>query len=289
MPQNPGVLPPPHKDMPMKKVENILAIKSEVDQIPEEFRPYVHACVALLGDGQPPLTDVCDLMPGHPLGHPLQGPQVQCRFTHIPGTSWYRVEPLLFLSYDSPWHLIVESPTTAMEIIRRGWGPTKADIARELVRRGIAFRTVLESRLTSPQPETPGVALGVFPFGYKPTVRDYLHYEQRRDHLFQQPYGRAALMMGGIVWRLAIESLGMEEVLLGPSFTSGHHFQILLEDQSAVDDCLSSDDLDVICGVYKTLTSTLFSLCCMISFNTAPGDYTDSDTSNSSWWPRHEL
>ena len=53
--------------------------------------------------------------------------------------------------------------------------------------------------------------------GYKPTPQDYALYEDTRKRLLAEARGRAALMAGGIVWRLAYEDLAPGTVLLGPS------------------------------------------------------------------------
>jgi hypothetical protein len=94
--------------------------------------------------------------------------------------------------------------------------------------------------------------LGWRPSNYKPDVADYYGYEQFRRRLLERPeILRAALMKGGIVWRLATldvdEDLAMKVILDGPTATAssiGHKFG----EQS--DDRLTDLMENIICGVY---------------------------------------
>ncbi|TDL14815.1 hypothetical protein BD410DRAFT_693857, partial [Rickenella mellea] len=107
--------------------------------------------------------------------------------------------------------------------------------------------------------------------GWKAQQEDYKSYAVLRDEFLRKPRGRAALLKGGIVWRLAIETLGSTAALSGPSqevFTCGH--QIILANGDAWwDDDLTSEELDLICGKYRISTGIT------------------SQTSDSSWWPKH--
>jgi hypothetical protein len=89
-----------------------------------------------------------------------------------------------------------------------------------------------------------------------PTVQeDYTYYEDTRANFLFLPRGRAALLQGGIVWRLAIEVLGdrAEDVVInGPSddvlkFGS----QMCYGENEYWDDGLDDAEMDLICGVYK--------------------------------------
>ncbi|KJA15386.1 hypothetical protein HYPSUDRAFT_103586, partial [Hypholoma sublateritium FD-334 SS-4] len=90
--------------------------------------------------------------------------------------------------------------------------------------------------------------LGTRPASFQPTVADYNEYLRRREDLLRGPRGRAALMHGGLVSRIAREVLDVDTVLDGPSLNSitvGQHGRFLL-----FDDRLTLNDLDIICGVY---------------------------------------
>lgn len=102
----------------------------------------------------------------------------------------------------------------------------------------------------------PQIRLITRPVNYNFTVQDYQAYEDSRDYLLRcNPHvGRAALMAGGITWRLAIESLMPGIVLDGPddiALVRGVGFR--LQDRTNnvyVDDNLSHDEVRIIVGMY---------------------------------------
>jgi len=83
-----------------------------------------------------------------------------------------------------------------------------------------------------------------------------------RDIYLKQPHCRAALLAGGIVWCLALESLGISPVLHGPSdlaLNYGMRTSALDDSGQAYtlyDDTLTEAETDLICGVYKIYTGT---------------------------------
>ena len=86
---------------------------------------------------------------------------------------------------------------------------------------------------------------------YLPNCLDYRAYQERRKALLLEPRGRVALLTGGIVWRLALEVLRPETVLVGPlleeygGYVSPENSQTVLWDE-----VLTPSELDLICGVY---------------------------------------
>ncbi|KAJ6559425.1 hypothetical protein DFH09DRAFT_921720 [Mycena vulgaris] len=113
--------------------------------------------------------------------------------------------------------------------------------------------------------------LGFRPVGYKHDLADYHAYVSRRSDFLLGPRGRAALLYGGIVGRLARSEVSVDEACRGPSdeaFTEG----VCLWDGHSTygywDDCLTEQEIDLICGVYHVATGF--------------GD----QTSTVSWWPR---
>ena len=76
-----------------------------------------------------------------------------------------------------------------------------------------------------------------------------------------RPYHRAALLQGGIIWRLALDTLEFPtdaeiNVTQGPSedaLTRGT--TIVLDDGLELsDDTLTEEEIELICGVYKWST-----------------------------------
>ncbi|KAI0730680.1 hypothetical protein C8Q76DRAFT_596714, partial [Earliella scabrosa] len=117
---------------------------------------------------------------------------------------------------------------------------------------------------------------------HRHTVIDYRQYERRViDMLSSGPHLRAALLRGGIIWRLVTEFAkhhpGTLELLrsyvdLGPSEESTHHLEILKDDEGRmfVDDALADWEMDVICGVNKVYTQA-------------------NQSEDRSWWPKQNI
>jgi hypothetical protein len=170
-----------------------------------------------------------------------------------------------------PWMIGMTSAAVALYIVRLDPRYNDYEIARCLLHRGVAFHTVrpLRSILKSPIPHT--VPSSTRSPGYVFTIEDFNAYVYRRDSLLRTPRGRAALLKGGIVWRLAVEVIGVDECLEGPSVETlvhrrGHVFPT---DNPAIDLCdddLSASELDIICGIYIYSLRKLASLCFLLYF-----------------------
>jgi hypothetical protein len=178
----------------------------------------------------------------------------------VEGNTLYFVEPVEPRPpIDVPWKLVVTNAASACQCIRQVYGPSRKDIAQHLVQSGIPFLTL--QQLQQPQPLHPSrhltVCLGHRPENYVPDLADYAAYVEARQAFLRLPRGRAALTKGGIVWRLAIEILGDNNAVLeGPSadvLTHGHCVKLSNGDE-LWDDDLSTEELDLICGVYHVAT-----------------------------------
>lgn len=93
-------------------------------------------------------------------------------------------------------------------------------------------------------------------------------------------------MKGGIVWRIAIESLNLLNAVDGPSeivFELGRCFAGN-DGENYWDDWLTDDEIDLICGVYQVKTGAYFIAFYCYNFN-HPIE-TRNQTSAKSWWPR---
>ena len=93
---------------------------------------------------------------------------------------------------------------------------------------------------------------------YTPDKLDFQAYVHQRNELLGGPKGRAAIMAGGILARLARDVVAVNDVVYGAGrdvLTNGHCY---LENDSlmtpAWDHSLTEDDIDVICGVYYVET-----------------------------------
>jgi hypothetical protein len=158
-----------------------------------------------------------------------------------------------------PWKIAVRHVNNALFVCRldRPGGIPLLDfeVARELLYRGIQFSTLLPLK-SLPPTIAPSVTVPVRLFGYEFTVEDYHAYEQERAALLKDPrIARAALLRGGIVWRLAVATMSFDDVLQGPStaatvFRRGNIFRTDDESKDLCDDGLSQAELDVICGLH---------------------------------------
>jgi hypothetical protein len=95
--------------------------------------------------------------------------------------------------YDSDLYIVLSSAVTTLEIVRMGWGLSSIqEIVFHLFQRGIEFRLCRRGPLR-PQPRPPlfQTGLGWRPAGYRPTLTDYLAYEERRDEFLHSPRGCA--------------------------------------------------------------------------------------------------
>lgn len=155
------------------------------------------------------------------------------------------------------WFLILEDPAVVVECMRRRLGPSLVDIAKNLSERGVAFKTLRSCLLATLEEKIPqAVTHGWRPENYRPTgMEEYMAYQSIRIDFLKQRRMRAALMCGGIVWRLAIETLTADAVIAGPSHDSYHEVvQEHSTHENYYDDHLSVIEQDFICGVYKVAT-----------------------------------
>jgi hypothetical protein len=178
-----------------------------------------------------------------------------------------------FLGHSSvPWKLGVLRATDALFICRLDASFDEYDIARNLVNEGIRFYTFFYLR-EIPRPPSFNSKSRVLPIrlpGYQFTKEDYERYIQQRAVIFTQPRARSVLLRGGLIWRLGIETLSINDALRGPSVavTVARHGFSTRHPTLGVqmwDDDLTPDELDLICGAYICYTgmniSVTYCLC----------------------------
>jgi hypothetical protein len=141
----------------------------------------------------------------------------------------------------------------------------------------------------SPLSELRRFSLGYFRPPFKAVYADYIAYEQYHHEFMNEDHARAALLRGGILWWLALLSLGFDSlpsVLIGLSRDAVPFGQMLtINDVTHFDDDLSEEEVDFICGTYYVYTSKfpIFTLtyCLLISKLLDNGCI-----EKLSWWPR---
>lgn len=164
-----------------------------------------------------------------------------------------------------PFVIFLEDPVAVLYALRVQTSPELPALILELTRRGIPISTrVLIDAVPRPV-NTSACGLGFLPVGHRPHSSDYVMYLERRDALLRRNYGRAAILKGGIIGRLARESLGDRADLVsgrGPS-DDVVRFGSCIEigGRRYWDDDLDCEDEEIICGVYKISTGKHCSPC----------------------------
>ncbi|KAG6807224.1 hypothetical protein H0H92_008358 [Tricholoma furcatifolium] len=208
--------------------------------------------------------------------------QFYARKEKLHGVLYYLIRSKAFsIPEDASFEIGLKNPAVLLEIVRRELGRQHEDICNFLLDFGIPFKTFIPG----PQKHLPAQmiprygGLGFRPQNYKPDVIDYRAYVASRDNLLRGPLGRAALMAGGILFRLASDSVSRDAVHYGPSDTVFNHGRCHWSGQASSpaywDDTLMEDDTDVICGVYRVGT------------NQQSGD--GPQTADLSWWPKPSI
>jgi hypothetical protein len=106
------------------------------------------------------------------------------------------------------WKLLIRDPLTVIQIFREQWDLADDNLIHNLVRKGLPFKILYPSRLQSAAFRThPGSKIHLD--GTSPTPADYLVYRLEVADMFKlYPHTyAAALCSGGILWRIAVDSL----------------------------------------------------------------------------------
>ncbi|EDR13445.1 uncharacterized protein LACBIDRAFT_323094 [Laccaria bicolor S238N-H82] len=121
-----------------------------------------------------------------------------------------------------------------------------------LIERGVPFRTLVwKSMMPKPPPSMPVIyQLPSRGPNYVFSKRDFDSYIHLREILVRQPRIRAALLRGGMPWRLVISFTHADKILGGPvgggPMREVHH----PSGETLVDDDLTDLELDLLCGTY---------------------------------------
>ncbi|KAI5117334.1 hypothetical protein M0805_001939 [Coniferiporia weirii] len=177
------------------------------------------------------------------------------------------------------WVLTVTDPVAALECMRtchdRIW-----KVCQYFVERGVPVKTVV---CTPPaRGQSPGTERRIKDLGWRHDnsrldSSDYASYEKRvADFVQTNPRVRAAIMKGGIVWRVVVEAIGLEAaievVMAGPSSEAADKVYETLDisksRQCWWDDTLTDDDEELLCGIYKIYTGN------------------GLQVEQASWWPK---
>ena len=166
------------------------------------------------------------------------------------------------------WILGVHSASAVLYICRyileNPQAHTFVTIAHRLLERNIPFRTLL-ALPCSPRQKT--ITEPYMPSSHRETthqftVADFETAMLRCQAVLSLPQGRAALLQGGIVGRIAKEYLSIDGVLAGPSLeVTAHRVGYLGSSGDAgllyCDDELTENEIAAICGTYTLYTGKL--------------------------------
>ncbi|PPR05001.1 hypothetical protein CVT24_010227 [Panaeolus cyanescens] len=163
--------------------------------------------------------------------------------------------------YACGWNIAVSTSADALfvyrflELRRRA---LRWELIETLVYEGIAFNTF--TALNKSQRcsfKDVHIVIPIRLSGHIFTPADYTSYVALRAQILLSPRGRAALLHGGIVTRLALEVLDWEDAMSGPSnavMCDGIGQTTCCEGIEYMDDSLTKDELDIICGLYHVYT-----------------------------------
>jgi len=247
----------------VKSVDEVFAIQSVAAAIDFFLR---------LAKKSPLLADEWDLIPDNPFPVSMSPRFKQFRLLqtnisfkrdesglHTKEVTIYMLD--LGTNSTAPWKLAVKSALNALMVCRLDPSFNEYDIVEFLLTNGIAFHTLQPSSSISRTPHVQRASLAPFrrPHSYEFASRDYLAYRQRCHSILSHPRGRAALMHGNFMWRLALRSVRWEAVYSGPSGWSPNPDEMLvIQDPSTgieyLDDKLSVDEQDALCGTYHCVT-----------------------------------
>lgn len=171
----------------------------------------------------------------------------------------YHVKPPMQQEFSVElYHLLVPTASTAVECYRRSF-PNITFAAQHLVDCGKSFRIFMNPKRPKKYPR-PTPPILPHPENSRPFMHyDFVAYERVRERFFQHPHARAALLEGGIIWRLAMEHLDSQDALRGPSDSANDFGDSisLPNGTELVDDSLTDDERDLICGTYIIYTGLL--------------------------------
>lgn len=251
---------------------------------PEEFVPLADFIVQVK-DGQTPSYELSDLSPWSgrlqcpPRYNALKVRQLTSYRRSFDGKQtgeqWYL---LLAIGEDkletvNGCRILTDMATNVLHLQRGRFGETGDAIFHSLVRRGIRVRLLrpvhstfklAESREWTRTVGNKPLGIGIKPNGVELSIQDYKVYIRMRDELLNGPAGRAALLRGGIVWRLAWGKCSVEETSEGPDVENeAAHARVAIERIGAetyAEATLSLQDMYIIVGVHRICTYTSHSI-----------------------------
>ncbi|KAG6912279.1 hypothetical protein DXG01_015742, partial [Tephrocybe rancida] len=185
-----------------------------------------------------------------------QKPHYAVRSVEFDGVIWY------LLHWDNlSGEVGLRSATDVLHLHREGPGPAVRNVIRYLLDSGIPFNTFIRApyRVVPPPPKPRFSGLGFRPANYPPSGLDWIGYQHEAQKVLRSPRGRAALMAGGILGRIAKDFLDYDCVFLVPLDEDVVDGGVCYQDTSPTsdsywDDALTEDEIRIVCGTYSVAT-----------------------------------
>lgn len=166
-----------------------------------------------------------------------------------------------------PWNLTMTTAAHALMVCRLDTKWDILDIARFLLGNGIPFQTLQRSDTVqrAPLSSTKPLKHPVRPFEYVFMAEDYKSYRNRCEEMLRTPRGRAALMLGGHPWRIAVTTVSLDDVLCGPSgwYTDSSKMLVATDPRTGeeyIDDQFTEDEIESLCGMNFSVTGNAYLL-----------------------------
>ena len=174
---------------------------------------------------------------------------------------------------DDPQWILAANAATVLYIVRNPSIVNNVDAARALCEAGLPFHTLKLAERNMMRWPDPIVCRFAPPRfrrqGFKPTKRDYDVYQMNVLNFIRQRPLRAALMGGGVLWRIVQELLAcdpdlkedvIQSVVDGPSSDWSRHATIVATRENVfyVDDQLMQEEENIIVGTYTMYTGKTY-------------------------------
>ncbi|KAH9474668.1 hypothetical protein JR316_0013132 [Psilocybe cubensis] len=170
-------------------------------------------------------------------------------------------------SESSDWMLGVESVEIALYVCRLVRdNPLLAvdEIAYKMLSKGVPCRTLVGLSMSTRSKTVADVFQPVSyrPAGYQFGVDDFKEYQYQCETLLQHSHGRAAVLKGGLVGRIASDYLDLGDCLEGPSHEIQTNRQGFVAPTGVLnlfygDDELTERELAILCGTYGMYTGKI--------------------------------
>ncbi|KXN89733.1 hypothetical protein AN958_05273 [Leucoagaricus sp. SymC.cos] len=159
-----------------------------------------------------------------------------------------------------PWMIAVYSAPAALFVCRLDEKFHEEAVVMELVSSGIPFRT-LQRKDTLQSAPVDRTLPSLIPWRMNDHIfdsTDWEFYQKQCRIVMSLRRARAALLRGGFVWRVGLHYMDRSEAARGPwgiHVDASHMFTV--KDSSRikyVDDELTQDEFDTLCGIYRSYT-----------------------------------